>query len=126
LNKACSRHLSDLIQKVLEISKYKKIFKESPEEFFTSRKLFVTFKSSTDAWSFKTLYNNGYIFKWSNLFRSMPVDLRRIKLDIDNKKQDQKELLKDFSTLVPLEERDDIESSKEPIPLAKSISISNI
>ena len=95
----CSRHLSDLIQKVLDISKFKTAFKKNPEEFFTSRKLFVTFKSSTDAWRFKTMYNNGYKFKWSNILKSMPLDLKQIQLNTKRKKDIQTELLEEFSTL---------------------------
>jgi len=84
---------------VLDISKFKTAFKKNPEEFFTSRKLFVTFKSSTDAWRFKTMYNNAYKFKWSNILKSMPKDLKKIQFSTNKKKDLQHELLREFSTL---------------------------
>jgi hypothetical protein len=108
LNNECAKHLSDLIQKVLEISKFKEKFKNNPEDYFTSRKLFVTFKCPSEAWAFKTLYNNSYKFQLSNFFKAMPVDLRKLKTNFDanSKKEDSKDVIEEFTTLIHLDDSD--------------------
>jgi hypothetical protein len=126
LFKRISRYLSDLIQKVLDISSFKKKFKKNPEEFFTSRKLFVTFKSPVDAWIFKTLFNNTYKFNFSNIFRSMPKDLKEInsKFVLDPKKDNIGDLMLALSKLEGFGNIE--ESSDEGFDLKQStLSVSN-
>ena len=74
------RSLCDLIKKVLKIAEFKKRFKNNPEEFFKSRRLFVTFKSHRDAWAFKTLYNRAYKFRISNILSRKPDNYNSTKI----------------------------------------------
>jgi hypothetical protein len=96
-----SRYLCNLIKKVLEISTFKKQFGENREEFFKSRRLFVTFRSPVDAMVFKTLYNSTHQFHFSNLFRSMPSDLKKLDSDfkLNTKEDNVDDLMNEFNKL---------------------------
>lgn len=55
-----SRLICELIRKVLQITRFKRKFKENPEKYFTSRKFFITFKSHRDISDFIDLYDLGF------------------------------------------------------------------
>lgn len=60
LKKKQTQNLVKMITKVTEMKKFRKDFDKNPENFFVSRRLFVTFENFKYAKEFKDLYNLEY------------------------------------------------------------------
>jgi hypothetical protein len=60
ITKKQTKGLTELIKKVIEMHIFKQKFKQNPQAFYKSRRLFVTFKNFQIARNFKNLYNKQY------------------------------------------------------------------
>ena len=60
ITKQQTKALSQLIKKIIEMHIFKQKFNASPETYFKSRRVFVTFKNFQIARNFKELYNKQY------------------------------------------------------------------
>lgn len=102
-----NKTICDLIKKVLEISKFKREFKQNRQRFFTSGKAFVTFKSHRDVWAFQQIYSSTYQCRLRNLFcKKASLTLNSSEMSVLKKVADE-DTLDEVSSLIRLDSKED-------------------
>jgi hypothetical protein len=89
-NSELKKSLVTLIHTVIKLHKFKIKFRENPESFYKSQRLFVTFKNFKIAKEFKDLYNKEYRSKKLSFLTSPFKKKSFKKLQANSKKNDPK------------------------------------